>query len=296
MLPIVTEQVKANKVSIYNQRQDAKHPMAGVELTNSTDLKLLAGPVTVLDGGMYAGDALIDHMTPGEKRLLSYAVDLSITVDPSSHNSSEITAVKIVRGVLHITRRTDYTQTYRIKNKSDEQRVVLIEHPYNNQRKLIQPAEAYEKTPQWYRFRVPVKADTTGEFVVKEQQTTEQVIAILHQSVGQFVAYIRNGEIDPDVRDALQKAADMKNTLSQLQQTLQQRQRELDQITGGQDRLRENIQTVGADSQLGKRYVQKLADQEDHIEQLQGQITDLRQKIEAQQKALEDYLQDLNVE
>jgi len=295
MLPIVSDNVKAQKVSIYNQQQDKTHPMSGVELTNSTDLKLLAGPVTVLDGGMYAGDALIDHMTPDETRLLSYAVDLSVTVDPSSRSSQHILSGRIVRGVLYVSRRQDYTQTYRIKNKADEKRTMIVEHPYNSSRQLVEPEKADEKTPKWYRFRVPVEADTTGEFTVREERMYSQSIALLDRPVGEFLAYTKTGDIDNDVREALQKAIDMKRELSKLQRDREQKQNELNEITGGQERLRRNIGTVGRDSTLGKRYVKKLADQEDRIEALRDEIADLSGEIRAQEKKLADYLENLNV-
>ena len=65
MLPIVNESVKGEKVSIYNQAVQAKHPLNGLRLVNSTDLHLMQGPITVFDGGAYAGDAKIDDLQPG---------------------------------------------------------------------------------------------------------------------------------------------------------------------------------------------------------------------------------------
>ena len=295
MLPIVTDHVEAEKLSIYNLREDDDHPRSGVELTNTTDLNLLAGPVTVLDGGMYAGDALIDHMNPGDTRLLSYAVDLSVTVDTSSRSSQRITAGRIVRGVLHVTRRQEYLQTYRLRNKDESPRTVMIEHPFDRNRDLVEPAEPYERTSEWYRFRVPVEADTTGEFEVVEQRTYSQSIAILDRPVSQFVAYIRSGEIAPEVREALENAARMKHELEGLRQRLADREKELRGIAEGQDRLRRNIEAVGRDSQLGQRYLRTLSSQEDRIEELERQIAELRERIEQKREELEDYLADLNV-
>ena len=82
MLPIVNESVKGSKVSIYNQQVQAKHPLNGLRLTNSTDLHLMQGPITVFDGGAYAGDARIEDMQPGTERLISYALDLDTEVAP----------------------------------------------------------------------------------------------------------------------------------------------------------------------------------------------------------------------
>ena len=72
MLPIVNEAVEGAKVSIYNQRVHAKHPLYGFRLRNATALYLSQGPMTVFDGGVYAGDARLEDLprpgTPAELR------------------------------------------------------------------------------------------------------------------------------------------------------------------------------------------------------------------------------------
>src|SRR5262249_7257016 len=82
MLPIVNAAVEGTKVSIYNQRVHAKHPLHGVRLRNATALHLLQGPITVFDGGVYAGDARIEDLPPGQERLISYALDLKTEGEP----------------------------------------------------------------------------------------------------------------------------------------------------------------------------------------------------------------------
>ena len=80
MLPILNSDVKAEKFSIYNPAVQPKHPLNGLKLTNSTDLHLMQGPITVFDGETYAGDALIQDIPPGSERLVSYALDLDTEV------------------------------------------------------------------------------------------------------------------------------------------------------------------------------------------------------------------------
>src|SRR5207237_9191535 len=65
MLPIVNESVKGEKVSIYNENTQAKHPLNGLRLKNSTDLHLMQGPITVFADNAYAGDAQIQNLPPG---------------------------------------------------------------------------------------------------------------------------------------------------------------------------------------------------------------------------------------
>ena len=65
----------------------AKHPLSGLKFTNTTDLYLMQGPITVFDGGVYAGDAKIEDLPPGSERLISYALDLDTEVAPEARAS-----------------------------------------------------------------------------------------------------------------------------------------------------------------------------------------------------------------
>ena len=57
-----------------------QHPTNAAELTNSTGKTLDGGPITVFDGGAYAGEALVETLKTGDKRLISYAVDLGTRI------------------------------------------------------------------------------------------------------------------------------------------------------------------------------------------------------------------------
>jgi hypothetical protein len=295
MLPIVNTAVAAERVSIYNQSVMARSPLNGVYLTNNTGMKLLGGPVTVFDGGAYAGDAQIGHLSQNEKRLLSYAVDLAVTVDPSVTSNTRITAAKIVKGVLQLTQVDEFTHVYKISSKADAKRAIIIEHPFVNGRKLVEPASFEEKTPEVYRFRTELEAGGAGKFTVREQQVNTQLLAMLDYAPETLIQFARSGEIDPKVRDAIAQAVTLKQQQADLQRQLEQRKQELATLQSGQERLRENIRSVGTDSPLGKRYVTKLATEEDLIEKLQSQIDTLTQQAQAKQKELSDYLAKLSV-
>ena len=99
MIPIVTDPIEVQRVSIYNQSVLSNHPLNGARITNTTKKHLLAGPVTVLDGGAYAGDAQIDNMPPGQRRLVSYGIDLQTLVDTKQDViANQITSAKIIKG------------------------------------------------------------------------------------------------------------------------------------------------------------------------------------------------------
>src|SRR3954447_17617333 len=105
----------------------------------------MQGPITVFEGSSYAGDARILDLQPGEERLLSYAVDLGTEVQavPSSDNG-RLTHVKVDKGVLYQTTRLREAKAYTVKNRNDQARTVLIEHPVRNAFRLVGTDKAPE--------------------------------------------------------------------------------------------------------------------------------------------------------
>src|SRR5262249_53272574 len=147
MLPIVNEAVEGAKVSIYNQRVHAKHPLYGFRLRNTTALHLSQGPMTVFDGGVYAGDARLEDLPPGQERLLSYAMDLKTEVEPVSEpEQRELVTVSLRKGTLFTTHKAIAEKTYNIRNRDQKPHLVLIEHPFRADWQLASPSITTERT------------------------------------------------------------------------------------------------------------------------------------------------------
>ena len=139
------------------KRTQAKFPLLGLKLKNTSGLHLMQGPITVFEGSNYAGDARILDLQPNEERLISYAIDLGTEVNPvPSPDNGRITSVKAVKGIIYTTTKIRETKTYTIKNRNDVERIVLIEHPVRNDFKLIDTDKPVETASDFYRFQVKV--------------------------------------------------------------------------------------------------------------------------------------------
>ncbi|MBA4192860.1 MAG: DUF4139 domain-containing protein, partial [Planctomycetaceae bacterium] len=161
MLPIVGKEVEGQKVSIYNQNVQKTHPLLGLKFKNTSGAHLNQGPITVFEGSVYAGDTRVLDVQPNEERLVSYAIDLGTEVDPQvGPGTQKITSVKAVRGI--VTTKTKFTEEkkYRIINRSQTDRTLLIEHANrtNQQFKIVDTEKPVEDTPDVYRFQVGVKS------------------------------------------------------------------------------------------------------------------------------------------
>jgi hypothetical protein len=287
MIPIITDDVEIEKLSIYNPTVLPRNPLNGARLKNTTGKHLLQGPITVIEGAAYAGDARIDNVPPSQERLISYGVDLQMLIDAKNTKQEDtIVAGKIVKGVLWVTHKNVVTQDYVAENKGEHDKTLIIEHPLRNNWKLIEPAKPVEKTDTLYRFKESVAAGKSASLRVVEERVNAQQFAILPADVGSLDFYSKTGSIPKGVRDALLKAIAMKNAMTDTQRQVEDRRRQITEITAEQTRIRENLKSIDRNSDYGTRLLKKLNDQETALEKLQTEITDLTRQQNQQRKEL----------
>ncbi len=296
MLPIVNETVKGEKVSIYNPAVQAEHPLNGLRLVNSTDLHLMQGPITVFDGGSYAGDAIVEDLAPGAERLISYALDLKTEVAPESKGHPEsLVSVKIVKGTMQVTRKLTREQIYTVKNSDSKAKTVLIEQPFDANWKLVTPKEPAEKTRDRYRFAVQAEPGKPVTLNVEEEQIISQQLALSNIDDGMIVYYTNRKETSPQVKEALQEVVKRKQAIQQLVQQRSRLEQQVAAITQEQNRIRQNMGQLDRNTDLYKRYVEKFGTQEDQVEKSRKQIDELTLEENKLRKALDDYLLNLSV-
>ena len=297
MLPIVGEQVEVEKVAIYDDRVLAKHPLSGLRLVNSTKLDLMQGPVTVFEAGAYAGDARVEDMAPGSERLVSYAVDLDVEVNPRMEQKpEEIVAVKIAKGTLIATRKYARTKVFEIKNSSAKPVKLLVEHPREGGWSLVAPKEVAETTRDRYRFAVTAEPGKPAKLEVAEEQQGVQQVALTNIDDGTILFYIRAKATSPKVKEALEQVIAKKRAIEEIVRKKQEREREIQVVEQEQNRIRQNMAQLDRTNELYAKYVKKFAEQEDRVEALRKEIAALIQQEQEARRALDEYLLKMELE
>jgi hypothetical protein len=288
MIPIVTDDIDIKKVSIYNRSVLATHPLNGIRLKNTTKKHLLAGPVTVIEAGSYAGDAQMDDVPPDQRRWLSYGIDLKTSVlVTESPQPSSIQLANVVRGVLHLQWK-DVSQTqYVFTNHAGKDRTLVLEHPADPRWTLAEPATPDEKTASLYRFVRVVPADKSLQLTVRTELIRHDQIEILPLETENLQLYIKIQNIPPAIRDALAQIIGMKQAMATTQQQLEARRHQISGINAEQSRIRENMKAVAQTTDYYARLIKKLDEQETQIEQLQKEADSLAKQLETQRKDLE---------
>ena len=292
MLPIINQQVSGDRVSLYNESTQPKYPLNAVRLKNTSTLHLMQGPITVFDGGSYAGDAEISDLAPGGTQLITYAMDLDTEVEAVPGQAPEsLVSVKISRGVFSYTNKQQQERVYNVRNRGTRDRLVLVEHPYRPDWTLVTPAKAAERTRDAYRFELPVAAGKSGRLSVVETRTVDQSVSLSSFSDDQVAFYIRSTVVSASVKTALQKMSGMMQKISATVSRRARDEARVSDISNDQSRIRANMDRLSQSSDLYKRYVKSLSDEEDELGRLSDDIARLRDQEAAQRKDVQDYIQ-----
>ena len=183
-----------------------------------------------------------------------------------------------------------------MKNRSEQDRTVIIEHPYRQQFRLLSPEKASERPQDVYRFELAVAKGQTGKQEVVEEQDITQTMQLTNSDDQAIRYFLQQPVASEKVQVALKKALSLKGKLSATQRDLAQHNRTLADITQDQGRLRANLKEMPPTAAAYKRYLEKFDKQETEIESLQTKIKELQAAEHQDRGEFEKYLASLNVE
>jgi hypothetical protein len=308
MIPLSDGDITAQKTLIFPGAQALPgrtiHPNAGAELTNTTGIKLPAGPITVYDGGSYAGDALIEFFNQGEKRLISWGEDLSVTGTAVSSGARTVTTVNISGGAMTINRRQNYEKKYRFKNTGPEARRIIIEHPITQGSTLAEPKDHDEATAQAYRFTREIPAGSGSaesasgefEFIVREEIPLSERIVLVNLRPETLLSYSTNQEIPANIRSSLARVLELKRKAEDAEKARGETEARKNSSVTEQDRIRRNLEAAGNNTQQGQEYLRRLAGLDTDIDKLNADLEQQRLAAREAQAAYETYVQNLTLE
>lgn len=297
MLPIITTAIEGRRVSIFNPNEMPKHPMRGVELTNQTNLHLMPGPVSVYDTDAYAGDARIPHTSRGQERLLAYALDIDVRASSEVKSVSNLMRLRIVDGLFEQKWVDRVERAYSFDSYDGSMgRTIVVEHPRAIGWDLITPDEPEETLDNLYRFEVELGANGEAGLDVVEERVRYQRVGVTSYDMETVLQFSKNGQMSDAVVAAVREAWRMQREINRLEGVIAELDRERNEIEEDQNRIRNNMNRLDRNSDLWKRYYNKLNDQETRIEQIGEERAGAQRSIDQTRRELADYLADLDVE
>jgi len=295
LVPILTEAIKARRVLLYNKNEYDKNPNACLEITNNTNLTLERGPVTIIYDDNLAGEAIIPFLNKEDTRLLNFAVEQAVLITHEGKTESlSVHKITIGSGYSYEYYYTNQTTTYKIKNKTSEEKELYLDHPKTYGYKFIEKPIDPEETPNYWRFKITLKPKGAITFKLKEQREDYSSNYLRNWSRDDIFKrvgfYVKQKFINEKLENQLKEIAESIQDLNQKKQRKSKLVEERNQMSDEQSRLRENISVLGDDTQsitLKERYVKKLNDQETRFEKISVETKKLTREIDSLNKKIE---------
>lgn len=295
MLPFLQQPIDARKLLIYSDRS-SPNPRTAAELTNKTGKTLDGGPITVFDANAYAGEALVETVKTGDKRLISYGIDLGTRVTTAIDSGNQrYLEYRATRGSLIVKTGIEETTTYTIRNIDNRAKTLIIEHPLRPGYKLINQKPA-EVTGTMQRFSVALKPASTETFVVKEDYLHDEYLSISSMTPDAILAITQNRSLSAAAKQQLERIAAQKKSIADADRAIRGAEQRIQALSTDQERLRQNISSLNSISgqqEVVQRYARDLAAREQQIVTLRDQAAEQRTKKSALESELNAMLEKL---
>ena len=290
MLPFLQKPVSAQQLLIFTERQPVtNHPMLAFEMTNDSGLTLDGGPVTVFDGGEYAGEALFETTKEGEKRLMSYGIDLgtSLRTEPSS-GTRTVQEISMQRGILSVKSKQRSTIKYSASNADARAKTLIVERLIRPNYEIVSPANP-EKTSTANRFRVQVPASGSASLEVVEEYPFYESLQVSNLGEDRILVFTRNQALPAAARQALERILAQKRGIADNLREINNVQTRINSLNTQMERVRRNMDSLnrirGQEAQVQKLAAELGTLQTDAAER-EAEIEGLRERDATLQKEL----------
>ena len=299
MIPFADREIPASRTYIYQPETNATRPLAAVRLTNDGNSALPAGLITSFetsrDGAVnFAGDAQVPLLSKGATKFITFALNSKTDIRREDRGVKQIRLGKAARGELTLTVKSRWEIDYEITPPSEEDREVFIEEPRENGWKPTGDTKDIEETATRLRTKVFAPKGTTTKASLVREHIDNQTVSLASLAPDRILATVSGLQNEtPALRDAIAKLGAVVGDIAKINARKRELDAERNRIGDDQDRIRKNLASVGQSSDLGRRYLDTLKTQEDHLAAMAAEDKKLDEDLAGKTKKAEEIAREL---
>jgi hypothetical protein len=301
MVPFIDREVSAARTWVYQPETSARRPLAAVRLRNDGESGLPPGIVTtyevVNDGSVnFVGDAELPLLSRGTFKFVTFALDSKTDIRRDDKGVVRTQLGKAVNGTLTLTTRSRHSISYEITAPADEDRQIMIEEARSEGWKPASEMSGVEETPARFRYTVAAPKGQTAKATLVLERTDSQTVVLTTLAAEDMLTRIRGLQNESAaLKDTVAKLAAIVNDIAKARTQRTQLEAERKKIVDDQTRIRQNLQSVGQGSDLGRRYLDTLKSQEDRLTELNAADAALENEIAAKRLSAEELARHLTL-
>ncbi len=296
MAPILQAEIGAEKERLYNGQKQPRNPVIAMRFNNTTGLTLERGPLTVVEAGEYAGEAMLPFTANDGEIYVPYAVDLGITVTEDHRSERQLESVRIREGYLMMQEWDIRSAKYELRNRNKEGARVLVEHPALSEYELFDTTEPIARTAEHTRHAVEVPAGQTALLLIKQRRQMWRREEVSNVSYDHLAQWLRGKALDQPTYDRLRAILALLEEVQRRNEETQKHAASRQKVLEQQKTIQGNLAALkdtGEEGELRSRYARKLQEQEDRLAKLDEADEQLRQANEETMRKVEEALKSL---
>jgi hypothetical protein len=306
MVLLINQRVAGEAVFLFSPDggvpDSASHPFRVARFSNDTPGLLERGPIAVFEKGAFLGQGMLDPLPPHATATVPFALERSLAVD-SERTNLELGArlFKIEAGELVIERDSVTRTLYKIKNGGMSNAKLLVRHPRLGGARLYKPPAGTEDNLGTGSALIPIQVQASGraELTVEERQPSQETTDWLSPLADEAVrGYLTDARSDHAIvsalglawaqREALKKAVDERDALTQSQAELEKSARE----------TRLSLEAIEKNKQaadLRAKLTARLADVTSRLDQITKQLVEVNMRASELGVRFRDGIRDVHL-
>ena len=276
LVPFLQRPVAARRIAHFAAPGDTARSAA--RLKNDTGQTLPAGTIAFFADGGFAGEAMLDRMTPGEHRILAFGADLDVELDVRRTSPRDETRLVIHEGdalVEHYVRHHEVE--YDLVNKSASGRTVFLTLDYVNNARVDGADELDFDTSAGKAmavFKIDARTQRARKLDVEEGLSRRHPIAEL--TAKRLAALGAETKLAPGQRFLLRSAGDRLLEADQRRDAISRALAAIAEVDADLRRLRAHLSAARQGSEDAEPFVQRLLAAEDRLSALRARAAQLR--------------------
>ncbi len=238
-------------------------------------------PFNEPDQAFKDGDRLVQHYTtknPG--------IEFDLTSRPVAVH---LTGLKIAGGRVTVSYRKLEDLTYRVRNVSQSERLVTVEHQTRAGHSLVGDAKPVSGSTDRYHFLLTVAPGQVAEQTLQESSRPSHAFRLSELDEEQAHTLLASAAVSEPAKAVLSETLKRRSEMDTLRKSVDGARTALRGIVDGQARLRANLERLPAASAAYKRYLEKFDTQETQIEKLQAEIDETERALARKQKEFANF-------
>ena len=277
------------------------HPFRVVKIANRTGAMLERGPVSVIGGGSFLGQGVLEPLPRDATTFVPFAVDRSVAVEANVETGeAEGRLVRISHGMVTVERFTERTTVYQVRNGGAAAVKVYVRHTRMPGATILRPPAGTEQTET--SALAPIRTAARGEQELRlvERTPVQRTVEFISDVAADAVAlYLSGPAVDAAAGPALRRALELRTQLVTAQRAVATASEQRHELSRNAEETRQNLEAIRAlasAADLRQRLVTRLSDLDQRIAALTRTIVDNQTTSSELQVRLADALQDVTLD